>query len=249
MRRVVVVRHAERADEAPLQRLGGAPWAVGGGRARTDPPLTARGEDMAALAGEHLASIVGGGYGFAAVHSSPLVRCLQTAAALARALGGVPVEADAGLAACAGRVAAAAAKGASVPYAPERELRAATAGLQLGLGGMDGRSGGGAAGFRAAVERIAREAAAPGGAVLVVTHREGVRELDRAAGEARMAAPYCVVHEYDFCEESGAWALVRDSKIVAPRVAHGLRDVVRDYRFAFEEQTRTPQSYSRCPTM
>jgi broad specificity phosphatase PhoE len=314
-RRVVVVRHAERADEAPLQHLGGVPWVLR--RARHDPPLTRRGEEMASLAGSHIARVTaagredvgaalraaagsvagaagstgaaaafgsrrapcggdeahreadagdeeddgeeegagrGGGdlgqpYQFSAVYSSPLVRCLQTAAAIARELGGLPLVANSALSACAQKVRVAGAAGRPVSYASPAELQAVATGLTLHLDGMqphgddDGLHGLDA--FRSAVERIAREDPGAGG-VLVVTHREGIRELDRLCGEGRMATPYCVVHEYDFDVGTGKWALVHTSRIRVPRGAAKRRAIVEDYRFAFQEETRAPASHSRC---
>jgi broad specificity phosphatase PhoE len=191
------------------------------------------------------------------VHTSPLVRCVQTAAGVARALGGLPLVAHAALSACAQKVADAGAAGSAVNYAPPAELRAAASGLEVEFADDDEETvrkegeGVGLHGFdrfRAAVERIAREAEGDG-AVLVVTHREGLRGLDRLCGEGRMATPYCTAHEYDFDLATGKWALVHESAIRVPRCAEGWRALLLDYRFAFVDETRRPMSHHRCALM
>ena len=78
MRRIFLVRHAERLDHASPE------WAAHASRPH-DSPLSKLGVEQAELSGEHLLGrkLVGTVY----VRSSPLVRCVQTAAALTRSLG------------------------------------------------------------------------------------------------------------------------------------------------------------------
>jgi hypothetical protein len=86
--RLLIMRHAHRQDEA--QPDWAAQEAARGGRG-WDPPLSATGRAQAdAAAARLLAWQQQSGICIAAVLCSPFLRCLQTAAAAARALG-VPV--------------------------------------------------------------------------------------------------------------------------------------------------------------
>lgn len=366
-RHIVVVRHAERADEAPLQQLGAAKWVPS--RARHDPPLTRRGEDMASLASSHFFRVtradadtnsedqqpsegprnpiaatgrmdkrdvsprvhktpgrgkrrddLGSGenqlgrerdvqyeppngssstastdgevasntcgrsgeysagdvpgnstgsvtsddgadpplhtYSFTAVHTSPLLRCLQTAAAIAREFGGLPLVADPALAACAQKVKNAGAAGKTVPFATDDELVGVLDGLKLERrksaedgDGVATSSGAaqpfGCELFVSAVEQLARVEDGDN-AVLVVTHREGLRELDRLAGEGRMLTPYCCAHEYIFDTITGKWSLVHESAIRVPKAGNWRRSLLHDYNFAYSAEVGAPSSHSRC---
>lgn len=129
--------------------------------------------------------------------------------------------------------------GGEVDFASAREIRAIADGLRVEEGGEGWR-------FVEAVEGIVREEE---GAVLLVTHREGIRELDRLCGAGRMTTPYCSVHEYDFDLDSGKWRLVHDSVIRKPAGGSRYRDILQDYQFAFEEEKGKAKSYSRCDFM
>lgn len=220
-RRVILVRHAERADEAPLEDIGSVPWS------RTtrlyDPPLTRRGEEQARIAAKYIGDMFKvhsgetGLYDFSAVHTSQLLRCTQTAAAVSRELGGVPLRVNAGLASCAKWCRIAAALGREVKLASVTELAEAVADIEIEVARYVRPSPRHACRkFVETLEDLARQQR-DNGALLVVTHREGIRQLDRIAGEVRkMAMPYCVVHEYEFDLVSGSWTLLDDSVIAKP---------------------------------
>jgi len=78
LRRVLIVRHAERADGAGMPLLQA--WPMG------DPPLTATGALQAALTASSIFEKVDIGE-VSAVYSSPARRCIQTARPIAAALG------------------------------------------------------------------------------------------------------------------------------------------------------------------
>lgn len=80
---LLLFRHGERADQVPTD-----PWYRPRLPRRRDPPLTSRGYAQAADAG---VSLLNDGVRAQVVYSSPLTRCLQTAAGLAGALD-VPVH-------------------------------------------------------------------------------------------------------------------------------------------------------------
>jgi probable phosphoglycerate mutase len=84
--RLLLVRHGETALNASGRYSG-----------RGDVPLSERGEAQALATGMRIAAIAPA---TAAVVTSPLVRCTGTAAAIADALGGVPVVVDQDLVEC-----------------------------------------------------------------------------------------------------------------------------------------------------
>lgn len=245
--RVILVRHAERADEAPLENIGSIKWDIN--KRRHDPPLTRRGEEQARIAAKYIVDMCKnctderGQYNFEVVHTSQLLRCTQTAAALARELGDAPLRVDAGLAACAKRCRLAAAAGKDLPLASLAELIKAAASHKIEVAPCVRPPPEKAdCLFIDTLEELARQQRGIGG-LLVVTHREGIRELDRRAGEVRsMAMPYCVVHEYDFDIETGSWKLLHDSPIAKPAV----RKRIYDRTFAFASLAYDPSSHSVC---
>jgi ribonuclease H / adenosylcobalamin/alpha-ribazole phosphatase len=84
--RVLLVRHAQTALNASGRYSG-----------RGDVPLSERGEVQALATGVRIAALAPAA---AVVMTSPLARCRATAAAIAEALGGVPVEVDPDLVEC-----------------------------------------------------------------------------------------------------------------------------------------------------
>lgn len=109
------MRHGERVDEVSgsVRSAWACSTAVQEGR-YYDPPLTKHGHVQASAAGLHLrilqsnhqaGTTAGGGEGgcspsFDTVYTSPLVRAVQTAACVSRALGGLPLQVVPGLCAC-----------------------------------------------------------------------------------------------------------------------------------------------------
>lgn len=84
---VWIVRHGERVD------VVNPDWLVTAERPH-DPPLTEFGCAQAAATGEYL---LGLGDRVDFVYTSPFLRCVQTASAIARGLGGVPLRVEPGL--------------------------------------------------------------------------------------------------------------------------------------------------------
>lgn len=238
MRRVVLVRHAERADESP-----DAPVTVEN-YPTWDPPLTEIGVVQARCAAALVTSKLSTLFNFSpAVHTSPFLRCVQTAHPFAHALQ-LPLVVDTGAGACAWAFKKALRDGGRPPpLLGEPRLRAVAPGVELRCGAPPTPSTSGFLPYLAALAACAPappradDARAP--AVLVVTHREGVRELDRACGVAeRMATPYCVAREYDYDLLSGAFSVVTDGRLSAPEAralfcADGLEGRTRDREFAF----------------
>ena len=87
MTRVFLIRHAERQDHVFPE------WAMHAARPH-DSPLSEQGFDQARLTGEHLRNCIHGKELY--IRSSPLVRCVQTAACLTAALHkpGWPIQID-----------------------------------------------------------------------------------------------------------------------------------------------------------
>ena len=85
-RKVWIVRHGERVDEVDKT------WT---GENRHDPPLTSRGMEQAMKAANFLRSLEGK-VRFERIHSSPLVRALQTAERISDAIN-LPVRVNNGL--------------------------------------------------------------------------------------------------------------------------------------------------------
>lgn len=207
---VVLLRHAERVDETPQR----AQWAQSCGDRYWDPPITQRGIEQSRAAGkallrEHRARP------FACVLASPCLRTVQTAAEVAAELG-LPVRCAPGLAECAAAVHQHGIK--AFQPSISQEGGAAAANVQprakplrrppprfLSEAELLPRCAPGTrfeprdeiyedfftCAARLATEERARITDASAGRVLVVTHREGIRDLCDLAGQGHRRTPYC----------------------------------------------------------
>jgi len=229
---VVLVRHGERADEVRDGDMLGRPhW---------DPPLTPRGTEQARAAGERLRPLHAS-RPWDCVYASPCLRTMQTASHIAAVLD-LPLCSAPGLAECA----AAVQERGIESFQPE-ELTAEEQPLELprhlrgshlvrrflSRGGSPRRFMSEAEvapfcapgvrfapadtrfeGFQQCAERLA----ARGRHVLLVTHREGIRDLCAIAGEATRRTEYCCVAPLRFdsgrlgnrvrAARDGAWMLL-----------------------------------------
>jgi len=203
-----MVRHGERVDETSESMA----WMEQTPRSRLfDPPLTRAGEGQAATAAETLRAHPSKPNFGATIYASPLQRCLRTASVLAEQLG-KSVRVVPGLGQCA---AVAKRRGVrALDLLPESEMmEICPQMIALEKEAPDT--------FEEACDWVASERTAGGCGtaadeqsasgrmdVLVVTHREGIRDI---AG-IHQRLPYCTIARFD---ESGgnmgnfcSWALV-----------------------------------------
>lgn len=202
---IAVVRHGERLDEVNRDK-----WR----RMRTkdnahDPPLTAAGWEQGLTAGRAVAAAIAGDRGKepqpVTLYSSPTARTLATAAAMAPDLQVESIVPAYALNCCAAAKDLGVARAfPSEPPAPE-----ALGGVPLACwpprgdpDAVDGRVREDRGGFVQAVSELAAGHAA-GEVVVMVTHREGIWELQNHARE-RMGAKYCSVHYYAYDLHGGA---------------------------------------------
>lgn len=221
--RIVVIRHGQRCDEFPGAPVASVPGAHHAAYPE-DPPLTLEGVRQAQMAAEHISFFVQKSYDVDVVYSSPMVRCAQTAYPLARALNR-PLILEPNIGVCALRFKRALEAGSRPSLLAVDEfplLRDCFRDVEVSY---DGRSYPKCEDdFRVMAEQIARQRESESGgtstqkAVLLVTHREGIRYLDRLCGEeVKHATPYCACHEYDFDVTTSRWSLVHNSKILKPQ--------------------------------
>ena len=203
---VFLVRHGERVDEtaeAPLFYLncGDRGW---------DPPLTQEGRRQADSAGRELLR-AHQRRPFSCVLYSPCLRTLETAARIATVLG-LPLRCVPGLAECAAAVKSRriasfdpSNTSCSRPHrflTQEQALAHCPAGVRFLSPERRYEK------FAAAVER----AAASGGRVLCVTHREGIRDLAEATGvRGRIKTKYCCIARFAYDQNAdapAAWTML-----------------------------------------
>lgn len=224
---VLLVRHAERLDEAPDSTIvNDRPW--------WDPPITSTGVCQARAAGERLQT-ESSRKSFERIFVSPCARTLQTASYMASSLGGgvvlCPVP---GLAEC-----AAAVQRMSLPaFKPDETLSPPTP-VQRQPGRphlerierprflepaqacrycadgtrMEPTEPRYDETFAECMERLALNEGAKEGVglkrILVVTHREGIRDLCEAAGvRGRVKTEYCCAVRYAFSTVDRSWTLL-----------------------------------------
>jgi len=208
---LVLIRHGERVDETTekhewRRNCGGRTW---------DPPLTKNGARQARKAAERLIAL---GYGrqgddgVAVVLSSPLLRTVQTASHIASALD-IPVQTLPGLAECAAAVHKMGIESFGTRHwsragPPPRflnpdqvqattECAPKTAFVHAAPGEERFET------FSTCITRLA----AVSELLLIVTHREGIRELCAMAGQAACRTPYCAIAKFEF--DQGRWTLLQ----------------------------------------
>jgi broad specificity phosphatase PhoE len=204
---VWIVRHGERYDEVP-----GNDWYETCGESWLDPPLTARGQvqaEDAALALEarlrETQTEAAAEPLFDAIFSSPLQRCISTAAPFSRIFG-LPIRPVPGLAECAAALQGKAASKdawatARLPLLCAKQLRelcpdAAFLPEDEVVEPFISRDGVCAAARLTEGRRR----------ILIVTHREGIRDLTALAGTPVRKTPYCCIASFSFARGTCQWS-------------------------------------------
>ena len=205
---VVIVRHGERLDEVPDA-------AVLNDRPNWDPPLTRNGMKQGAQAGLRLRSMLP----FDRMYVSPCTRTLQTASHAAAQLGhAIVLRPVPGLAECAAAVHDHGLPnfnpgGAFKARKPKRFLTHEDAPRYCAEGTrFEPTDPHFDESFEDCVARLCTEAAAEGlRRIVIVSHREGIRDLCNLAGErGRARTAYCCVACFGFTvgEAARPWALL-----------------------------------------
>eukprot|EP00933_Yihiella_yeosuensis_P062729 TRINITY_DN65707_c0_g1_i1.p1 TRINITY_DN65707_c0_g1~~TRINITY_DN65707_c0_g1_i1.p1 ORF type:complete len:357 (-),score=55.60 TRINITY_DN65707_c0_g1_i1:252-1322(-) len=200
---VVVIRHGERLDEADRQA-----WRnIRTMETQYDPPLTQNGWTQAELAGRAVSSTIRLQDDFSgiSVYSSPTMRTMATAAAVAKQLRVPTVLPAYGLNCCA----AAKMVGVASSHFDRKPTEEMMSGVVLGcwppLGNVkqiDERQRRGLGTFVESVSELAAQHR-PGEAAVMITHREGIWDLLRHIGE-RPSGKYCSVHYFTYDHETRA---------------------------------------------
>jgi broad specificity phosphatase PhoE len=188
---VFMIRHGERIDETPA----GDEWIQNNRERWYDPPLTDAGKLQAVTSAERLKTFVGNksGIPFDKVFSSPLVRCLETSAGFSAVLG-LPILPVPGLSSC---TAAYKRHGncTVVTHAKAQEL---CPGVEVKPYKEAIEEG-----FDATVERLVYAAADQGKkCILIVTHREGLRDTSKRTSTAFQRTAYCCIAIFRFVKSS-----------------------------------------------
>mmetsp|Transcript_49112 Transcript_49112/g.87647 ORF Transcript_49112/g.87647 Transcript_49112/m.87647 type:complete len:283 (-) Transcript_49112:1477-2325(-) len=190
---VWMVRHGERLDEVDRNR-----WIkMATRRTWHDPPLTSRGKDQAVLAARSLLEHARQ-RSFDAIYTSPLLRCMQTAEQIAKHLD-LPVVAVPGLAECAAAVRQHGLS--SSTFRSEEELSAQCA--------MDFTMSPKLMDFDTQLRALA---STKGPDLLVVTHREGLRDTSALTPTPFRHTPYCCVAHFRYHLHTRRWEVA-----VSPR--------------------------------
>lgn len=192
-----LVRHGERIDETDHARKW---WSETPADRRFDPPLTKQGGQQAAMAGKTLARTMGKrGQSFRCVYSSPLSRTLSTSVEVARALGISEVRVVFGLGECAaalrdcaysagrkalfsGQAPEAGAYRNMLKFHSSEEMQELCPGMNIVVEEEAPPT------FEAACEWVMQQCVVEEPA-LVVTHREGIRDL---TGK-HIRLPFCTI--------------------------------------------------------
>jgi len=195
---VFIVRHGERYDEVP-----GNAWYHECGQRWFDPPLTEKGKLQAEEAAEALETLFGGAKPFDAVYCSPLQRCVSTAVPFSRKFG-APIQVVPGLGEC-----CAALRGSMGSAADwERteffrhllsleDLKALCPGTAFSPEESSVEP------YLAANESCPGRLARGRQRILIVTHREGIRDLVKlglpiGGLPVRIVTQYCCVAQFRY---------------------------------------------------
>jgi len=167
-----IVRHGERVDETSHK----AAWkAQTPANRRFDPPLTEQGATQARTAAEFLRSQC-----FDRIYASPCARTLATAKELSEALGDLPVTVVPALAACAAAVKKRGLE--NLPFLAPTEMARMCPRIDS-FGESAPKS------FEAACAWVSQQTPQ----ALVVSHREGIRDL----AHEKLKLPYCAVGVFE----------------------------------------------------
>jgi len=196
---VWLVRHGERLDE-----VNEALWRdTCTAKNWHDPPLTTNGQSQAHRRAKSLVDLASERR-FDAIYTSPLLRCMQTSEQLAKVLG-LPVRAVPGLGECAAAVRQVGLSGESFRSNAELQHYCSSMTFTMGTEML---------GFREQLEQLARQ---KGPNLLVVTHREGMRDVSSLSATPFFNSPYCCVAHYRFHTTSGKWEVLEAPGQRAPR--------------------------------
>eukprot|EP00802_Teleaulax_amphioxeia_P007622 Tamp_07629.p1 GENE.Tamp_07629~~Tamp_07629.p1 ORF type:complete len:339 (-),score=53.17 Tamp_07629:1447-2403(-) len=209
---VWVVRHGERVDEVP-----GVRWDKCGKTNPQwfDPALTGRGHEHAAGVADAIRDKLGGKCPFDVIYTSPLVRTVQTAEKFSERLG-IPIEVVPGLCTCAAAIKREGLvqregrlwlQKSGLPLQTTEELKRLSPNATYTEARTNVDNAAITCSFAECLEnlcetalRSGRSEAATGQTasqprrIMLVAHREGIRELSRVAeGSAITNTPYCCV--------------------------------------------------------
>ena len=203
---IIVVRHGERLDEVP------DPTIVNN-LPHYDPPLTRAGMRQAADAGARLKE-EHEQQPFERIYVSPLARTLQTASHVSASLGGVVLRPVPALAECAAavhkyRLASfdPELKRAQGPHFVTAEQAAFLCADGTRFEPTEARYD---EDFEHGLSRLAVEAAAQGlSRILLVSHREGIRDLGNLAGvRGRLKTGYCCIARFRYSPSTRQWTML-----------------------------------------
>lgn len=196
---VVIIRHGERLDEADMDAWRRM-WTE---ENQYDPPLTREGWEQAACAGQKLLGVLQSGATAApavsAVYSSPTMRTMATAAAVAQELGVASVSPAYGLNCCA----AAKEEGVASKYFDRRPSEGIMNGVALAYWPPIGDAhqvdlrNSQRRGFVDSVQELAAMHSA-GDVIVLVTHREGLWEILRHVSGRLEKTGYCCTRYFKY---------------------------------------------------
>mmetsp|Transcript_2511 Transcript_2511/g.4694 ORF Transcript_2511/g.4694 Transcript_2511/m.4694 type:complete len:225 (-) Transcript_2511:65-739(-) len=193
--RLILIRHGQRIDETPE----GREWMENAGDRWFDPPLTREGHGQAQEAGQLLAE---SGITVDTVHVSPLQRTLETAMHVQRQINAPNLHVVHGLASCAAAVKRYGL--AQLGFLDGEAL--ATEVPELTVNDRDTI----VESFEDAVERLCQDAIRRNvDQVVVVTHREGIRDLSDIAGTYIRRTPYCCRVDFEYAPASRQWKVMQ----------------------------------------
>jgi len=186
-----IVRHGERVDETP----DAFKWRAATPKSRQfDPPLTEAGRSQSQEAVAVLR-----GQGFDRIYASPCARTLATAQEISSGLGGLPVTVVPALAECAAVV---------KKRGLDRLDFLSTTDQSTMCPAIDSVAEGAPKTFEGACDWLASQSEK----VLVVSHREGIRDL----AHERLKLPYCAIANFEGAATASGpvdWVL---KKLMAP---------------------------------
>jgi broad specificity phosphatase PhoE len=178
-----MTRHGERTDETPARDK----WYRNNRERWYDPPLTDAGKLQTSVGNKS-------GIPFDKVFSSPLVRCLETSAGFSTVLG-LPIIPVPGLSACTAAYKQHGNKCTVVTHAKAQEL---CPGVEVKPYKEAIEEG-----FDATVEKLVSAAADEGKrCILIVTHREGLRNTSKRTSTAFQRTAYCCIALFRFVKSS-----------------------------------------------
>ena len=201
---VWIVRHGQRFDE-----VRGNNWRAVCGDAWFDPPLTAKGKEQAEGAARQLQAFLtqkGADASFDEVFCSPLQRCVSTAEPFSQ-LFGVPIRIVHGVGECCAALRGHMRDGDAWKTSPMYNALQSMEQLQAlcpdaifaepddVVDQYLGRGGDTCCGRLAQGKRR----------ILVVTHREGIRDLTELAGNRMRNTPYCASAKFGFSHHGQSW--------------------------------------------